>query len=164
MKQVFIILMTLVICISGLCSCKQTDDNESSEEYNMPYATDAAQYCLFMNKQISVVSNQLSSTIIIGNTVKNGEYPTEDAIASAEQSKNIIASARGEVEKMIPPERYEDSRLNTFRLMNNAEQDIQKYIDELKEKNINTLKIDSLLTVMQTDFTAITAESNSYYE
>lgn len=163
MKTKLPIILIAIALIFSLVGCG-INSNTGDNEYNMEYATDAQQYCIFMNRQINVILNQLSSNMIVAHDVAQGEYPASDALKTAEQSMGIIQAAREEVEKMMPPEKYKDTRDNTLRVMVNAENDIQTYIDELKRDELRTNAIDSLASIMQTDFAALTAEFNQYYE
>ena len=160
MKKTFIFIFICIVLLS-LFGCQ--NENVQSDDYNMKYAAGAQQYCMFINKQINVAINQLSSNIDIANQVVHGSYILEDAIETAEQSIKKIEAARKEVEKMMPPDRYIDERKHTVELMSNAENDLKTYIDKLKT-GADCESIKTIMSVMQLDFSALTSEFNTYYE
>ena len=164
-KKVVIITATclVLLSLSGCDSSIPTPSDDSQEQYNMAYSVDAPQYCMFVNKQLTAVSNELSSTMIIAKSVSNGEYPKSDALTTIQQSLSIISSAKAEIEVMCPPEQYKDTRENTLRLCTNAENDLSTLCDYLTN-DANNSKIKDLFSIMQTDFTALLTEFNIYYD
>lgn len=167
-KKVTAIALTtsLLFSLSGCGDNATTSKGNNAEmtTYNMSAALDAPQYSSFINKQIDAVMNQLSSMMAIGKEVAGGDYLAESAISTAKQSISIIESAMKEVDIMIPPKQYEDTRTNTLKLMESSKNNIEKFIKELNEPSLNREKIYSLCSAMSGDFTALSSEFNVYYE
>jgi len=160
-----ILAMSLLLGVFGLSGCAEiATQNNAQVTYNMQTPLDAAQYSSFISKQINAVTNQLSTNILIAQKISTENYPITDALNSATASLQIISSARNQVDVMIPPNQYADTRENMLRMMLNAESDLTTYIDELKKDNCSLNVIKELQSLMQTDFIALTAEFNIYYE
>ena len=155
--------MALALSFSG-CGQNVIGSETADHTYNMNSALDAGQYCNFINKQINAVINQLSSNMLMGNSVARGDCSINDAIATAKQSISIIESALNEVDIMIPPNQYQDTRAHTLQLMKKSKSDIQVYIDELSKSSPDKEKIYKLCSEMNSDFTALSSEFNVYYE
>jgi len=151
-------------CVSFLAACTPINSNNTEETYIMDYALDAAGYCTYINKEIDACTNQLTSLMMLVDQVKDGEYPVNDCLQSAQYSLDIITSCYNQVDKMPPPSQYADTRLNVLRCMDNAKRDIESLIDELSLADVNSENLESINSLMQGDYVALSAEFNVFYE
>lgn len=163
-KLISLFLLILLSSTTIFAGCYESIRNNTDETYIMSESLDASSYCLFINKEISACTNQLSSMMLICNNVAKGSYHASDALESAKESYDIIESAREKVDIMTPPPQYEDNRLDTLRLMDNASDDIDTMIDILSTTPLDTFALEDLSSVMQSDFIALTSEFNIYYK
>lgn len=162
MKQSLFIFLVFVLMLS-LCACA-VNDNVSENSYNMDHGLDAAQYCLFMNKQINAVLNQVTANLSLAKGVLADNSQAISAAASAKQSLSVIESAKHEIEIMYPPALYEDSRQNTLRLISKTCDDMETYIDAIEDLTIDKTAIENSINALSFDFSSLTAEYSIYYE
>lgn len=158
------IAISLCFVFSGCGSYAENNPTNTNETYIMPEALDAAQYCSFINKEITACTNQLSTLMLLADQVAENEYKASDTKLSAEQSLGIIKDCYDKVDIMTPPAQYKDTRENVLRCMENATESVETLITLLSEYPLNTNTIKSHNSVLQGDFIALTAEFNVYYQ
>ena len=164
MKRILAIAASICLLCVALCGCQPSGTADpTGTTYNMSHGLDAHQYCLFVNRHINVVANQLISQAMLASRYNEGSE-TESFIASVENSLQVIIDSRHEVEIMAPPDQYAENRANTLRLMDDAKDDMNALLEELKKTNIDEGKINALASEMQTDFIALLAEFDVYYK
>jgi len=164
MKKNFSIVICIVMIALCLTSCFAFEDKNENSDLNMQYALDSHQYCLFMNKQINPITNQLSTNMIIADSYIDGSADVEICVADAKQSLSIIKSCREEIEIMTPPTQYEDSYERTIAAIKETETVFEEYIEELEKEKTNISKIEECIDRMQVHFVSLTSEFNAYYE
>lgn len=153
----------LLFCLTGFVACTPVKD-PAKETYIMDYSLDAAGYCTYVNKEIDACTNQLTSLILLVDQVKDGEYPADDCLESAKYAVEIIEACYEQVDIMPPPVQYADTRVNVLRCMDNAKRDVESLIDELSIPAINSENLETINSLMQGDYIALTAEFNVFYE
>ena len=163
MKRILAIAITVCIACTLFVGCNGSSNETATQPtYNMPHGLDAHQYCLFVNRHINVVANQLTTQAMLSSRFAGNDL--ESFIASAENSLQVIIDSRYEVEIMAPPAQYAENRVNTLRLMDNARNDVECLLHELKETNVDLDAVNALASQMQTDFIALLAEFDVYYK
>jgi hypothetical protein len=164
MKRILATVASICLLCAALCGCQSTGNADpTGTTYNMSHGLDAHQYCLFVNRHINVVANQLISQAMLASRY-NTSSDTQSFITSVENSLQVIIDSRHEVEIMAPPTQYAENRINTLRLMDDAKDDISALLEELKKTNIDEGKVNALASEMQTDFIALLAEFDVYYK
>lgn len=164
MKRILAIAASICLLCAVLCGCQAAGNADpTGTTYNMSHGLDAHQYCLFVNRHINVVANQLISQAMLASRY-NANSDTDSFITSVENSIQVIIDSRHEVEIMAPPAQYAENRLNTLRLMDDAKDDMSALLEELKETNVDESKVNALASEMQTDFIALLAEFDVYYK
>ena len=163
MKRILVIITAICIACLSFSGCNTNNQNPTDTTYNMSHGLDAHQYCLFVNRHINVVANQLISQAMLASRYSTNN-DTDSFITSVENSLQIIADSRHEVDIMAPPTQYEKNRANTLRLMDDAKDDMSALLEELKKSNIDEGKVSALASEMQTDAVALLTEFNVYYK
>lgn len=156
MKRIVLLALCFVICFCTVgCSGIMTPVEKQTAAY------DDHQYCLTMNRQITVVTNQLCTHMMLAKDIS--DEIRESVTISAENSLRIIEESIIEVQTMTPPEQYIENQENTLRMMENANEHMKSYITLLKSDD-NTTDYSHISTLLQSDFIALTAEFNVYYK
>lgn len=163
MKKKLIAVLS-IICLLILSACAPTNNNATQETYIMDYALDAAAYCSYVNKEIDACTNQLTTLMLLTDQVKDGEYPAADCLKSAEYAVEIIKACYEQVDIMPPPAQYADTRVNVLRCMDNSKRDVESLINELSKSPVDTKNLESINSLMQGDYIALSAEFNVFYE
>ncbi|MBQ7818422.1 MAG: hypothetical protein IJ341_01865 [Bacteroidales bacterium] len=166
MKRILSVLLFLCFTVP-LTACSYAPDNKgnsTNETYIMYEALDAAAYSSYISKEINACTNQLSTMMLLAESVVNDGYSSDDALESAKYALGIIDECYEQVDIMTPPFQYEDTRTNVLRMMENAETDISTLISILSTKPLDTEALNNLISYMQNDFIALTAEFNIFYE
>lgn len=155
------ICICLLTGIGALTACSlPITEKDPDSIYSAEFSYSPWEYATWLNKEIEVVTNELTTQMILAQSYINGSYPASQAVASAESSLTIINEACAQVTTMRPPRDYTQNREETIRLMNNAANDIQAYINALNSGgNVSGCK-DKMLA----DNTAITAQFNNNYK
>lgn len=162
--SIFLVLMLVCGILAGCTGNTQQPANDPNEpEYIMDYAWDAHSYCLYVNKELTVVLNQLSTHMLLARQVGDG-YTIDNALLSAKASLEAIRDAKKQLEIMPAPAQYVENRENTLRLVALAEQDMEEWVEILEAARVDSTKLTSVASRMQADFVAITAEFNIYYK
>ena len=150
MKRIFSVFLAvaLVLCISGCAN-------------SSPSTLDDHGYMLTLNKQIAVVTNQLTTQM--GNTKNVSPETLKNIAASAESSARIIGEAIAEVKAMPAPAQYEVNRQNALRIMETSREHIMQFIERLKADD-GTADYADIAKLLQSDFTTLTGEFNVGYK
>lgn len=155
--KVLLICVTACIAITG-CDTKIQPDSKSAGTYSTQTPMTALEYSIYMNKQITVYANQLSSRM---SMVKNStDNPYEHETDLAEESLKIMTDTLEEVTVTKPAETAEDDRETTIEAMQTAVDHMQQYVDALN----NQEDVSAFADVFQNDFNALTGLANLYYQ
>lgn len=152
------VLATLTGC-SGIGYGTATSDQTV---YSAQFAQSPLEYTNFLNKEIEAVTNQLSTQIMLAESVSKNNYPVADAITSVGDSIQIVEECINNVDTMQPPASYSENRTSTLSLMQNAKSSLEAYKAALMEGNSSA--IESSKSVMQSDYIAVTAQFGAYWE
>lgn len=132
-------------------------------EYSTEQALSAAEYTLFVSKQVTSVMGVLTSHASTGYSVTKGEYPLEDEIANCESSVKKVQECIDEVSVMRPAKDYEDARDATLEKMENALNTLESYQEELGAESPDFEKLSNLVDLMKGDFTTLAAQAGTYW-
>ena len=163
-RLLLFIITVLPLIVLGGCATPATPapaDN-GAVTYRTDTSTDAMNYTTYVNKELDLVMNILSSHIANGRQVAKGEYIAEDEIDAAAESLVYIADAIDSVDLLNPPAEYEDSRLAILRRMNNAADTVGAYRAALEEGR--TEDIDEYVKLMEGDYIALSGVFNVMWE
>lgn len=143
---IFVCLM-LIFCLFGCSENKAVLDDH--------------QFCLAMNKQVTVITNQLTTQAILSQNVTNGTQKTN--LSSALNSLEIIADAMSRIELLNAPIEYEENKQSTIQMAETAKSHLMMYIKALESDTCDT-DYSSFASLLQNDFVVLTAEFNVYYK
>lgn len=131
-------------------------DSPSDGKYATQYANSATEYYIYLSKQASVFTNQLTTYMI---QIANGS--TYELLTDAlQQSIDTMQDALDEVTVTVPSVNAEDDRESMILAMQLAIEHMTGYKDTLANGgDVSGFKDD-----FQNDFNAITALANAYPE
>ena len=154
-----IIMFPLIcICAFSLCACSVVFPEEKpTETYKTQNANSALEYGIYMNKQITVYTNQLSTHMML---LQNSDSTYENIIPLAEESLEIMQVALDDVIVTYPSFDAEDDRETTITLMKTAVKNMENYITALKEGK----SVKDFADKFQNDYFALTGMANLYYK
>lgn len=165
--KIVTVCLSAIFLLSALAACdtNQQSNVNNKTQYSTDVAYSASQYTMFLNKQITTVTNQLTTQMALADGVAHdSSYPIEDALSSVNSSIKILDETIDNVDTMFPPADYYEDRVNLLECMKNVKSTFETYRDELKKTPIDTKKIEELIDIMEGDYMAITAISNIYWE
>ena len=145
------------LCVSG-CSTEIKPDSKDAGTYSTQTPMSSLEYSLYMNKQITVFTNQLSSRMVIAKNWSTTAYENERDMA--EESLEIMRDTLDEVIVTMPATNAEDDRETTIEAMQTAVDHMQQYMDAIDANKDVTAFAD----VFNNDFNALTGLANLYYE
>ena len=145
------------LCASG-CNTEIKPDSTDAGTYSTQTSMSSLEYSIYMNKQITVFTNQLSSRMVIAKNWSNTAYENERDMA--EESLEIMNDALDEVVVTMPATNADDDRESTIEAMQTATDHMQQYIDAIDAGEDVTAFSD----VFNNDFNALTGLANLYYE
>lgn len=157
-----------IICLSTYCSLYLTGCGvkftraDVEKGYSTMYAMSAAEYTIFMSKNVSVASNLLVTRISMADKVADGDYPASSEIQNTEECLSKMQSVIDDVTVTMPAQGYESDRENLLDLLNEAYGYIADYETAIEEKDKS--KIKDLRDKMSASFAAIGGTANVAYQ
>lgn len=148
--------LILALLFSG-CSMKVQPDKPDGH-YATQNRLSSIEYSIYMNKQITVFVNQLSTRITVIRT--DGDIANSNEKEMAEHSLSILKSTKDEVEVTYPSEGQDENRETTLTQMETAIADLNGYIDALGKGQ----DVDSYDSAFRTDVEELTGLANLYNE
>ncbi len=153
------ILFALAISLFLLGGCTKPQTIETGKTmYSTQFEQSTMEYTIFLDKEITPITNALTTQILLIKHVVNDNYPLSDALDSAKSALDVISDCIEQVDTMNPPDSYEDLRVSVLKSMNNCKNDVETYIDELESGEIDKDRLDSLRKIMQADYIALTGD------
>ena len=159
MKKLIPLLLFCILlsgCGGGCSSFSIEPDSSSTGTYSTQTSMSSLEYSIYMNKQITLFTNQLTATISIIQT----DYDYENAIDLANENLDSMNDALEEVIVTMPAETAEDDREMTIEAMETAIEHMEQYIEALE----NGEEVTGFKSAFQQDFNALTALATLYYQ
>ena len=146
------------ICAFSLCACSVVSpEKKETKTYKTQNANSALEYGIYMNKQITVFTNQLSTHMML---LQNSDNTYENILPLAEESLNILQTTLDDVIVTFPSFDAEDDRETTIILMKTTVKNMEEYIATLKEGK----SAKDFADKFQNDYFALTGMANLYYK
>ena len=146
-----------VLSLTGLTGCTEIKpDVPEDGKYSTQTAMSAVEYSIYMNKQITVYTNQLTTRMNMARS--NGTY--ENEVSQTEQSIKIMKDVLDEVKVTMPSKGRDDDRETVIEAMQTAINHMNSYLTDLE----NNQDVTGYAQIFQTDFNALTGLANLYYE
>lgn len=165
-KHILAVLLVGTLLCSTSCSTPETNyqtlDPDDSVTFNTEDSLDPLNYTTYVNKEIDLVLNILSSHMSAGDNIVKGKYPAEDEIAALEADLDLVDEAITSVETFNPPLDYDDDRDAILAKMANAQSSLTEYYDTLKEGD--TDGIISCVDLLESDYIALSGAFNLPWE
>lgn len=164
--QYICIAASFIFCFF-LTSCGDSIDSKTDITsdgiviYDTDTATDSLNYTNYVNKELGLVINILSSHITQADNLDKGKYIVKDEITALESDLDRVSEAIDSVEGLNPPNEYEDDREDILTRMVNAENTLKNYLEALNNPDIN---YDDYISLMEGDVAALTAVYNLPWE
>ena len=153
-KLLFILSLILLVGCSDI-----EPDNPSDGKYATQNQTSSLEYGIYMNKQITVFTNQLTTRMGTCQNISQG-YNVDNEITLATQSLTTMQDAYDELCTVYPPNGADDDRESTIAAMETAIEHMEAYIDDLENGN----DVSGYFKDFQNDFNQLTSLANLYYE
>ena len=158
MKKNIIILLCLIMI--GTCGCSEIKtDSPSAGEYATQNKISALEYGIYMNKQITVYINQISTRMGVCRNISKG-YKTDNETALAEESVNIMQDILDEVTVTNPSVSSDDDRKMTITAMETALEHMKGYAKAVEDGK----EVDGYIKDFENDFNQLTGLANLYYQ
>ena len=149
--------MIAIIGITG-CSTQIQPDSKSAGTYSTQTPMSSLEYSIYMNKQITVFTNQLSSRMIMAKNAENSSYENEKDLA--EESLKVLQDTLDEVTVTKPAKTAEDDRETAIEAMQTAVDHMKQYVDALDDEK----DVKAFADTFQNDFNALSGLANLYYQ
>ncbi len=152
-------VLILTLCLGGCYKHSQSQSCEEQQTYNTQTPLTVMQYTTFINREIVEVQNQLTSQILLLESVENGESSMEDALLSAQSSLKRIGESISIIDVTQPPNEMSDVRTRIMSLLGETEEILKNYVEILsKPSKLNSKAASSLKEQMKTNSFALTNE------
>lgn len=159
MKPIRIVLFSaLFLCSVTGCATNIQPDSAQDGTYSTQTPMTSLEYSIYMNKQITVFANQISTRLLMANNSTDRSYENEADLS--DESVKILEDVLDEVTVTKPAATSDDDREKTIQAMQTALEHMQAYAKAVRdEKDVTKFKDD-----FQNDFNALTGLANLYYQ
>ena len=165
-KRMRIFVFLLPVALLAGCSQKTGTEALLTDNgiviYNSDDSTDAMNYVTYVNKELDLVMNVLSTHMANGDSISKGDYIVEDEIDAVDESLVLVAEAIESVNTLNPPEGYENDRLAILRRMKNAENTLEAYKKALEAGK--TSSIGDYVKLMEGDYVTLSGYFDIFWE
>ena len=156
-KKAFLALMlTLTIISSSGCQTEIKPADPKDGKYATQTSMTSLEYALYMNKQITVFTNQLSTRMAVAANHKDVQSSNESYMT--QQSIETLQDTLDEVTVTKPSKEKDDSREAVMTAMETAIEHLKSYKSDLDEGK----DIYGYADEFQNDFNELTGLANLY--
>ena len=156
-KKAFLALMlTLTIISSSGCQTEIKPADPKDGKYATQTSMTSLEYALYMNKQITVFTNQLSTRMAVAANHKDVQSSNESYMT--QQSIETLQDTLNEVTVTKPSKEKDDSREAVMTAMETAIEHLKSYKSDLDEGK----DISGYADEFQNDFNELTGLANLY--
>lgn len=156
-KKAFLALMlTLTIISSSGCQTEIKPADPKDGKYATQTSMTSLEYALYMNKQITVFTNQLSTRMAVAANHKDVQSSNESYMT--QQSIENLQDTLDEVTVTKPSKEKDDSREAVMTAMETAIEHLKSYKSDLDEGK----DISGYADEFQNDFNELTGLANLY--
>lgn len=156
-KKAFLALMlTLTIISSSGCQTEIKPADPKDGKYATQTSMTSLEYALYMNKQITVFTNQLSTRMAVAANHKDVQSSNESYMT--QQSIETLQDTLDEVTVTKPSKEKDDSREAVMTAMETAIEHLKSYKSDLDESK----DISGYADEFQNDFNELTGLANLY--
>ena len=164
-KRILIFFFLGMLAVSTGCGTENhriTIDGKKALETNGTYTTQtrlsALEYSIFMSKQITVFTNQLSTFITMAKNSANYSYDAD--LVLVENARDIMQDAYDEVLVTFPSQGSDQDRETALTCMETAILHTDEYIQRIRNNESTT----DFPQYFENDFLALTSLASLYYQ
>ena len=164
MISLSLVLLTLLALLSGCGSStdqKTAVTDEGIVIYDTDGPTDSMNYTNYMNKEINLVMNILSTHIANADNLTKGKYILEDELSAVIADRDKVAEAIDSIEGLNPPSQYEDDRAVTLERLVNADNTLETYQAALEDGETD---LQDYIDLMEGDYVTLSSAFNLPWE
>ena len=154
-KDIVLIMLVISLALGG---CSQNSKNNETT-YATQNKVSSLEYGIYMNKQIQIYINQLTTRMGIARNISHG-YDADNDYKLALDSVNTMQSVYDEVEVVYPSDNGDDNREDTLLAMNTAIEHMNSYAEAVK----NNENLEDYIKDFENDFNQLTGLANFYTE
>ena|GEM_PF-5376439 len=159
LRKYYLTITAAIILPLIITGCTQfTPDSR----YNTQASLSAMEYTISANKEIGLVLNLLEEHMTNGKNVLKNRYPVTDEIDNLNHTLIMVKEAIDSIDRLLPPDSYEDDRLDTLRRMENARETLESYAIALESSVPEELSV--AIDLMGGDFAALKGSFNIQWE
>ncbi len=154
-KKSLIYIFLAAVVLTG---CQPVvSDSAASGDYATINPLTAAEYSIYMNKEITSFASELNTHM---SMLAGGGENYENLLLLAEESLVIMQDILDEIIVTYPASTYEDDRETTISVMQTAIKNMEDYIQDIKDEK----PVSGYIDTFQIDFLALTGQANLYYQ
>lgn len=148
-------LLCLLFALLLLSGCSTAHEPVSEDDgYTTDTATDALNYTTYVDKELGLVMNLLTTHLGNSRTASDSTELTDNEIQNVTETLLLISDAMDSVDTLRPPNGYEDLRLSALRRLEEAEEAIMGYQSALE--NSDSTAVEAAVTEMESAYVALT--------
>lgn len=155
------LLATLPGCNSNSNENYAKVQEDGTIKYNTDDEVDPMNYTIYVNKEITLMTNILSTHISNGDNVEKGKYLATDELKTVESDLDLVQEAIDSVDTLHPPTDYEDDREAILTAMVTAQDSLERYRDALNGEGAQTIK--ECIGLMEGDYATLTGKMQAVY-
>ena len=161
--MLFIVCLSLFTVLFSGCSfseeqnAKEIVPGTSNGEYATQQRLSAIEYSLYVNKQITVFSEQLQTRL---NSCINLGVENDSEVKRAEHSVEIMKKAKNGMEITYPSKERDADREEVLEAMDVSINDTENYIADLKQGK----DVKKYASIFKEDVNQLTGLASLYYE
>ena len=155
-KAYLALMLTLTIISSSGCQTEIKPADPKDGKYATQTSMTSLEYALYMNKQITVFTNQLSTRMAVAANHKDVQSSNESYMT--QQSIETLQDTLDEVTVTKPSKEKDDSREAVMTAMETAIEHLKSYKSDLDEGK----DISGYADEFQNDFNELTGLANLY--
>lgn len=154
-RKWYVYLFVFSLLMSGCAKIKP--DTPQSGKYATQNRLSAVEYSIYINKQLTVFTNQISTRMgSISNLSK--DFNVDNEITLAQNSLDILQETYDETATVYPSEGDDANRDATLVVMMTAIGHLQSYINDLDKKS----DVSGYFKDFENDFNSLTGQAGLY--
>lgn len=154
-KKIYCLIFILCLLLTG-CS-KIKPDSPEDGKYATQNRLSALEYSIYINKQLTIFANQVSTRMGSVSNVSKG-YSVDNELSLANSSLVILQETYDETVTTYPSEGDDASRDTTLMVMQTAIGHMKSYISDLEKKE----DVSGYFKDFENDFNALTGQAGLY--
>lgn len=153
------LLAIMIITLFTVTGCEAIEPVKPDDgKYSTQTPMSAVEYSIYINKQIVVYTNQLTTRMTMARNAQSVTY--ENEISQTKQSIEIMQDVLDEVTVTLPSDGRAGDREELIKAMQTAIDHMEDYLTAVEDNQ----DVSGFIGNFQNDFNALTGLANLYYE